>query len=331
MNSAFAAGFFGQYSARSAERREAKREEEKELRDAARRREERLEILMEQRKNALIPAIIKNQASRNELSSTYENSVKALGSRLKDEEGNFIPGAEALLSDPLAAHNIYTSILEEEKRAAEKDLPIKKFTGQDIVDRATVYSSETGERTPIPSISFEDMLSGNFTLEEGYKVAYGGTGTTPEPAIEFSPQVATDPSKFEEGREIWKSRVSRELDKAIMDAKEQDTEKFVELTTLKESFDRDPDGPAATQVESLFGTNVYMDMLEEGSEYFYLENDPFFTPIRRKLQDQQVPEVSEPSSSGDDIAILQKIISDPTATEQEKQEAQELLKIIAGQ
>ena len=43
MNSAFAAGFFGQYSARSAERREA-----------ARRREERLEDIMEQRRTNLL-------------------------------------------------------------------------------------------------------------------------------------------------------------------------------------------------------------------------------------------------------------------------------------
>ena len=85
MNSAFAAGFFGQYSARSAERREAKREEEKELRDAARRREERLENLMFQRHSSMLPYIMERQEKIKEL-ERVQKAARAKGLRLFGEK-----------------------------------------------------------------------------------------------------------------------------------------------------------------------------------------------------------------------------------------------------
>ena len=85
MNSAFAAGFFGQYSARSAERREAKREEEKELRDAARRREERLENLMFQRHSSMLPYIMERQEKIKEL-ERVQRAARAKGLRLFGEK-----------------------------------------------------------------------------------------------------------------------------------------------------------------------------------------------------------------------------------------------------
>jgi hypothetical protein len=85
MNSAFAAGFFGQYSARSAERREAKREDEKELRDAARRREERLENLMFQRHSSMLPYIMERQEKIKEL-ERVQTAARAKGLRLFGEK-----------------------------------------------------------------------------------------------------------------------------------------------------------------------------------------------------------------------------------------------------
>lgn len=332
MSSAFAAGFFGRAADIMAEKRIAKREEEKELRDAARRHKERMEVIMEQRKTDLLPAIIKRQMSLDETSSKFENSVKALGARLKDEEGNFIAGAQEILSDPAAAHLLYQSITEEEKRAAEKGLPVTRFSAQDIVDNATVYSSETGKREVLPTISFDDLLTGNFSLEEGYRIALSGEENRPEPVVEFRPQVNVDPAKLEEGREIWKSRVIRKLNESLLESKETDPELYTELFTLKESFDRDPDGPALNQVEDLFGAQVYKDMMEENNDYFkFLERDPFFNPIRQKLEStEQRVETGTEMPQGDAL-ILQQILSDPNATEEEKKEAEELLQIILGQ
>lgn len=332
MSSAFAAGFFGRAADIMTEKRLAKREEEKELRDAARRREERMEAIMEQRKTALLPAIMKRQMSLEGTSREFENSVKALSSRLRDEDGNLIAGAQEILSDPSAAHLLYQSITEEEKRAAEKGLPTTRFSAQDIVDNSTVYSSETGKREVLPSISFEDLLTGNFDLADGYRIALSEEEERPEPVVEFMPQVNVDPAKLEEGRDIWKSRVLRRFNEALIEAKDSDPEQYTKLFTLKESFDRDPEGPALTQVEDLFGTEIYAEMQKEGSEYFkFLERDPFFNPIRQKLEsvDQRV-ETNTDMPQGD-VVILQQILSDPNATEEEKREAEELLQIITGQ
>jgi hypothetical protein len=320
MASAFAAGFFGRLAEISAEERQAERE-----------REARMEAIMEQRKTALLPAIIKRQMSVEETSRKFENSVKALSARLRDEEGNLIEGAQEIISDPSAAHLLYQSITEEEKRAAEKGLPVTRFSPQDIVDNSTVYSSETGKREVLPSISFDDLLTGNFSLEEGYRIALSGEEERPEPVVEFMPQVNVDPAKLEEGREIWKSRVLRKFNERLVEAKDTDPELYTELFTLKESFDRDPKGPALTQVEDLFGTQVYREMMEENSDYFrFLERDPFFSPIRQRLESaEQRVETGTEMPQGDAV-ILQQIISDPNATEEEKTEAKELLQIILG-
>ena len=320
MASAFAAGFFGRLAEISAEERQAERE-----------REARMEAIMEQRKTALLPAIMKRQMSVEGTSRKFENSVKALSARLRDEEGNLIEGAQEILSDPSAAHLLYQSITEEEKRAAEKGLPVTRFSPQDIVDNSTVYSSETGRREVLPSISFDDLLTGNFSLEEGYRIALSEEEERPEPVVEFMPQVNVDPAKLEEGRDIWKSRVLRKFNERLVEAKDTDPELYTELFTLKESFDRDPKGPALTQVEDLFGTQVYREMMEENSDYFrFLERDPFFSPIRQRLEAaEQRVETGTEMPQGDAV-ILQQIISDPNATEEEKTEAKELLQIILG-
>src|SRR6056297_981115 len=69
----------------------------------------------------LVAGLQKKRAEVGSESAKYENSVKALSTRLMDEDGNLIPGAEALLSDPLAAHKTLTKIEEIEQKAAEDD------------------------------------------------------------------------------------------------------------------------------------------------------------------------------------------------------------------
>jgi hypothetical protein len=320
MVSAFAAGFVGRLGEISDEKRAIEAE-----------REARMEALMEQRKTALIPALIKRQQSRSSLGGEYTNSVSALRTRLVDSEGELLPGANKLLENPVVAHKVYESIREEEKRAADNpELSIKRFTGQDILDFTTAYSSETGEVEIVPDISFEDMLTGNFDLEEGYQVAYGGSPEPAEPVVEFRPQVKLDPKKFEPARDIWKSRTVRSLDQAIIEARENNPAELARLMDIKESFERDPDGPAMSQVEDEFGAQVYRDMLEEGSEFYYeLDKDPFFAPLRDKLKVS--PDIQpEPSVNESDIAALQAIIADPNAEESDKEEARELLSIISG-
>jgi len=321
MVSGIVAGFFG-----------AMGEDIKQERAAKAAREERMEMIMEQRKTALLPAIIKRQLETGAPSRQFENSVRALDSRLRDEEGNLVSGAQEILSDPAAAHLLYQSIREEEQRAAEKGLPVTRFSAQDIVDNATIYSSETGERQVLPTISFEDLLTGNFSLEDGYRIAYSGQEKRPDPVVEFRPQVNVDPNKLKEGRDIWKGRVIRKLNEGLIEAKESDPELYTELFTLKESFEKDPDGPALVQVENLFGVQVYKEMMQEGSEYFkFLEVDPFFNPIRQKLEQVEQRTEADVGSQEIDAVILQQILSDPNASEEDKKEAQELLQIITGQ
>lgn len=85
MSSAFAAGFFGRAADILAEKRVAKREEEKELRDAARRREERMETLMYQRYSSMLPYLMERQEKIKELEK-QQLAARSKGIRLFGEK-----------------------------------------------------------------------------------------------------------------------------------------------------------------------------------------------------------------------------------------------------
>lgn len=335
MVSAFAAGFVGGLGKIADEKRKNKREDEKYNQELERLKEEKLderayqrEMLKErfrlQREQELLPAVIKRIQETEELANKFANSTRALRARLTDNEGNLYPGAEALITNGQADHILMEKIIKAEEKAAEND-QVLTLSGQDLIDSATVYSSEAGSQVPMPDISVEDLLEGNVSVETMAEIAYSGGGETPEPYVVLDPVVNQDPNKFDMGREIFKGRVLQKLDTELNNA--TDATQNSKLFELREAYLKDPDGPVYNQIIDMYGKDVYGEMLEEGNEYFYIEDDPVFAPIREAIT---IDSSGNSEDLSNDKAILLEVISDPNAPAEQRQEAQRLLDIITG-
>lgn len=318
MVSGIMAGFVGGLGQIAAEEREAKRE-----------REARMEAIMQQRYNAMLPLVAKNLMATDQEAGKYVNSQKALMARLTDEEGNLIPGAETFMKnlDPRGAHELMKKIDAAEAEAASNDMALV-LSGQDLLDRVTTFSSEKSGPQPMPNVSVQDLLEGNVPMEDMMRLAYTTSGTAAEPYVRLDPVRTPKSTTFADQREVFEGRVLQELQRTVLREGEVSPERFTRAQDLLESYKRDPDGTAMVLIMDEFGKEVYQDMLKE--ERFDLENDPYFKPYRTQENVVSEPVQATPTDQEREEAIqfLTSIIEDPNATQEEKDQARAALQDV---
>lgn len=263
----------------------------------------------EKQEQTLLDLMLKRQDDNAEVSK-YTNAVSAMRSRLTDSEGNLLPGADAILSDPRAAFSAYEQVMKAEQYAKENLTEAPPLRGQFLLDSITVFS-EDGTRVAAPQSFYEDFISGDISFEEAY-VGLATPSTPAEPIVELSPEVyyKPDPSRLKLGEEAFKSFALQELNKDLQTVRDDPT-KSAELQSLYESYKKDPDGPAASEIFDKYGLKVYERLVQEESPYLAeFEKNPKFMDLREMYEK---------------VKKLRAIIESPTTTQEQKDKAQEFL------
>lgn len=264
--------------------------------------------ILESRRDDLFKIAAARAKSQGEVSQ-FVGKAQALVSRFPGMEDD--PRVAALMQNPMAAAQLEDTFREIEKKRAENDLDLPPLMGATALDLITVQTPE-GNFAPV-SLSPEDILAMDMSDRAAYEGAMIELQRTP-PGLDVtvSPEAyrMTNPKVLEEGRAAFDQEVLRAATQAL-NAASENPEAFTRLRTLLEDAGKE-NSPGMIALRDMFGAQALSSLQGMDSPYIQnLEKDP---QLKRYFA----------------ILELSRIASDPTATEDERTRAGELMRRLQG-
>lgn len=286
-----------------------KRAREKELADAkAERREMFNQKIIEERRDDLFKLAAARSKSQGEVSQ-FVGKAQALASRFPGMEDD--PRVAALMQNPMAAAKLEDTFREIEKKRAENDLDLPPLMGATALDLITVQTPE-GNFAPV-SLSPEDILAMDLSDRAAYEGAMIELQRTP-PGLDVtvSPEAyrIPNPEVLKEGRAIFDQEVLRAANQAL-NAASENPEAFTRLRALLEDAGKE-NSPGMIALRDMFGAQALSSL--QGMDSPYIQNMEKDAQLKRYFA----------------ILELSRIASDPTATEEERTRAEELMRRLQG-
>lgn len=289
--------------------RKRERQEEIDLRAAERaedrkaRKDEILLQVAEDRKSSLLAEKIKREQEKAE-AAALTGKAQSLLSRFGDSND---PRVAALASDVRAAAALEDQIYTIEVDAQKAGIELPPLQGEALLELLTVYDPKTKTVAPV-EITFDDILSGDYSSDEAYyKTAAALSQPAPRVDVRINPEAYRryDPEVLEEGRKVFDQEVLR-LANVALDAAAGDANEEAKIRPLIEGYAKEGSGERFALMD-MFGPQAFAVLAESGNPYIQdLENDATLSRYSTVYQ-------------------LNRVISDPEATEEEKAKAQELL------
>ena len=311
----FLTGFVEGVKDLSAEReRKEARQQEIDLRkkerdeDKAFQRETFQTQLLESRRDNLFQLKLKREQEGQEatkLTSTAQSFLDRIGQ--SDD-----PKVAIIAANPALAAQLESEVRKIEIARAESDLDLPPLSGQVLLDLITVQDPKTGEVSPV-EIDLETIESLDMSDRTQYermildlarpqRVADGRI--SPEAYRKIKPEV------LKEGREVFDQEVLRLANQALNAAKD-DPNLFSQLSKMLGEYSTE--GSAGRMaIRDMFGAAAMEALQVLDSPYIQnMEDDP-------QLQRYTV------------IAELNRIATDPTASEEERERAKAILNRVQG-
>jgi hypothetical protein len=311
----FLVGFVEGMKDLSAEReRKEARQQEIDLRqkereeDKAFQRETFQTQLLESRRDNLYQLILKREQDKQEatkLTATAQSFLDRIGQT--DD-----PKVAVIAANPTLAAQLEAEVRKIEIARAESDLDLPPLSGQALLDLITVQDPKTGEVSPV-EIDLETIESLDMSdrtqyermlldLSRPQKVADGRI--SPEAYRRIKPEV------LEEGRKVFDQEVLRLANQALTAAKD-DANLHPKLSKMIEEYKTE--GSAGRMaIRDMFGASAMEVLQAIDSPYIQnMKDDP-------QLQRYTV------------IAELNRIATDPMASEEERQRAKDILDRVQG-
>ena len=271
------------------------------------------------------------RAKRAPETTKFLNAQTALADRLRDEEGNLLPGSEALLSNPRTAASVLDRINEVEQKAAEDDNAyVPPMYGESIIENFTVYDSAKG-RTAAPNVDVNELIFGiqsdeDITQEE-YEQYYLDLNKAqptdqpePEPVIQMDPELVRkpDPKTREASREVYTAAILDLVDQDMAALKESDINRWTELNRLREDVvTNGVKSPSMGKLNDLYGAQAFgrlKELSKSDPTIMHIESDAMLERGRRNYY----------------INNLTQIADDETLSQERRDTARRLLKTRFG-
>lgn len=263
--------------------------------------------LTESRRDSLI-GLYANQRQQEQEASALTGKAQSFLDRFAGVDDERIA---ALASDPRAAATLEDQLREVEVQRAKAGIDLPPLQGEVLLDLLVVKIPETGEIKPV-GVTLDDLMSMDLSDRKAYEETVLDLGRT-QPGVEasLSPSASfiPDPKKLEEGRALFDAEVLRsaQAELANLDSNSGD---WSDLKAKIDSYS-DKNSPARQELQDMFGIGVAVDLLGV--------DNPFITSLK---SDPQLYRYVYPAS---EITTLNKIISDPNAPADQKEEARSLL------
>jgi hypothetical protein len=278
--------------------RKAERDEERKYR-----REEIMLQAAESRKDALLAMGIKKEQEKAEAAALAGKAQSLIG-RFGDSKD---PRVAALASDVRTAAELEDKIYTLEVEAQKAGVELPPLQGEALLELLTVYDPGTKTVAPV-DITLDDILAGDYSdVNAYYKTAAALSQPAPRVDVRINPEAYRryDPEVLEEGRKVFDQEVLRLANNA-RDNMAKDASDYGELSSLIEGYAKEGSGERFALMD-MFGSQAFAVLAESGNPYIQdLENDATLSRYSTVYQ-------------------LNRVITDPEATEEEKAKAQELL------
>lgn len=289
--------------------RKEERQQEIDLRAAERaedrkaRKDEIMLQVAENRKDALLTIGIKKEQEKAE-AAALAGKAQSLIARFGDSDD---PRVAALASDVRTAAALEEQIYTLEIDAQKAGIELPPMQGEALLELLTVYDPGTKTVAPV-ELTLDDILAGDYSSDEAYyKTAAALSQPAPRVDVRINPEAYRryDPEVLEEGRKVFDQEVLR-LANIALDAAAGDANEEAKIRPLIEGYAKEGSGERFALMD-MFGSQAFAVLAESGNPYIQdLENDATLSRYSTVYQ-------------------LNRVITDPEATEEEKAKAQELL------
>jgi hypothetical protein len=271
-----------------------------------------MEQLGETRRDNLLTLFAKRDADKT-ASRAVTGQAQAFFSRLGDVDD---PRVAALVNSPSVAAELEDRVSKIEIARAEAGLDTVPLTGETLLDFLVVQNPDTGEVNSV-DVDLDELLTMDMSDRANYErmvIEMSQTPTKPYATIKPEAYRVPAPKVLEESRLAFDETVMQ-LAQRQLEALDSKSDEWTNLFKMVEQY---PTAGSAgrTKLREMFGTTAYEAL------------EAIDSPYIQGLKDD--PQLSKYNPANSTVSQLQRVMSDPEASPDDKARAQRLLNQLQG-
>ena len=271
-----------------------------------------MEQLGETRRDNLLTLFAKRDADKT-ASRAVTGQAQAFFSRLGDVDD---PRVAALVNSPSVAAELEDRVSKIEIARAEAGLDTVPLTGETLLDFLVVQNPDTGEVNSV-DVDLDELLTMDMSDRANYErmvIEMSQTPTKPYATIKPEAYRVPAPKVLEESRLAFDETVMQ-LAQGQLEALDSKSGEWTDLFKMIEQY---PTAGSAgrTKLREMFGTTAYEAL------------EAIDSPYIQGLKDD--PQLSKYNPANSTVSQLQRVMSDPEASPDDKARAQRLLNQLQG-